>query len=336
MDAVAALLEAVQQRFSKLGRQQHRHEQRARVEESPLENNVIVDIVFSYVGIGDYFYTAAVCRNWRGRYITLCNKSTRQQPHKLCTAFKSAVMTRARLELALEDKLTVVDLQKDPYAMAQCVVAQSLEPQTVLEVAKSYDMQWSTFLTREAAYHKRPELLKWLHRCGCPTDLRLVIRYAIYRDSVDILAWARSIQRAIWDVEFLNRSLVEAGRAGSVAAAAWLRSLGAEWPVSFAAYTTDGFLQLRIQCWEVTAVKWAVANGCTWGAWQCQDLADDPLQRDGVTFMYERLLDWQTAASVRRRAAELFTWAHENGCPCTCAPVPQQQQQLLLEYQQQF
>jgi hypothetical protein len=69
--------------------QQHR-QQRARLDDyaSPLENNVILDIVFSYVGIGDYFYTAAVCRNWRGRYITLCCSTASPQPHKLYTSYK--------------------------------------------------------------------------------------------------------------------------------------------------------------------------------------------------------------------------------------------------------
>jgi hypothetical protein len=39
---------------------------------SPLDDDEILDTVFSYVGIGDYIYTGAVSRRWKGRYTKLC------------------------------------------------------------------------------------------------------------------------------------------------------------------------------------------------------------------------------------------------------------------------
>jgi hypothetical protein len=39
---------------------------------SPLDKDVILDTVFSYVGIKDYIYAAGVSRHWRVRYLKLC------------------------------------------------------------------------------------------------------------------------------------------------------------------------------------------------------------------------------------------------------------------------
>jgi hypothetical protein len=57
---------------------QHRH-QRARCLDDHIAvpaNNQVLDTVFNFVGVGDYYYVAGVCRNWRGRYLTLCPQYT--------------------------------------------------------------------------------------------------------------------------------------------------------------------------------------------------------------------------------------------------------------------
>jgi hypothetical protein len=230
-------------------------------------------------------------------------------------------MTASGLDLAVDSKLKVVDLQKDPYALARWVLALSLDARSVLMAARCYGMQWSTYFTREAAYHKQLPLLQWLYKCDCPIDFRIVIKYAVYRNQVDILACVRSIKTCIWDDYLLNRNLMIAGRAGSVAAAAWLRSIGTKWPASFVA--SDFFGKVNV-CWQLCAVQWALANGCTWGDWQCQDFAPHRLQHEAheSSNRFERSVG-QSAAANREHAAELFTWAHQNGCPCTCA-MPQQ------------
>jgi hypothetical protein len=62
-----------------------------------LDKDNLLDTVFSYVGIGEYFYAAGVSRSWRGRYIKLCYNKSRKQENKLCTRYCSATVTAARL-----------------------------------------------------------------------------------------------------------------------------------------------------------------------------------------------------------------------------------------------
>jgi hypothetical protein len=122
--------------------QHQRQQKQARTDSrtSPLDNHEILDAVFSYVGTGDYFYTAAVCRGWRVRYLKLCyNKADKQskvkptasaaaaKKSKCTTSYRCAIMTAARLQLALKDAVTVTDLQADKLQFANDVVKHSVQ-----------------------------------------------------------------------------------------------------------------------------------------------------------------------------------------------------------------
>jgi hypothetical protein len=73
-----------------------------------LARDEVLDTVFSFVGIGDYKYVAGVCRNWRGRYITLCHKASKKPTaERLSTHIGKAFVTRSRLQLAFDDGLSV-------------------------------------------------------------------------------------------------------------------------------------------------------------------------------------------------------------------------------------
>ena len=77
---------------------------------------------------------------------------------------------------------------------------------------------------------------------------------------------------------------------------------GAEWPSSFIGeQLIRGTGSLR-SCWDCDAVAWALSKGYSWGEWRCQDLAPG---------LY-------TDEDNRADAVDLFEWAHENDCPCTC------------------
>jgi hypothetical protein len=118
---------------------------RARLAEddsSPLADDEILDVVFSYVGIGDYIYTGAVSRRWKGRYIKLCySKAKDGKKHKLTTAHKSALLTAARLQLALKSSLTVSALQNNQ-KLPFYIVVRSLEPIAVLTLARVHGLRW--------------------------------------------------------------------------------------------------------------------------------------------------------------------------------------------------
>jgi hypothetical protein len=105
---------------------------------SPLDKDELLDTVFSYVGMGDYFFAAGVCRRWRGRYIKLCyKKAAADKVDKLCTTFRSALMTAARLQLAFNSGLEVEQLH-DYEDLASDIAIYSLEPIEALTVAKTY------------------------------------------------------------------------------------------------------------------------------------------------------------------------------------------------------
>eukprot|EP00953_Heterococcus_sp_UTEX-ZZ885_P008676 5175-Heterococcus_DN1.PRE.5 len=163
---------------------QHRH-QRARFSEDDipiLARNEVIDTVFSFVGIGEYYYVADVCRNWRGRYLTLCHNTLNRWTKKAFppyTSCSSIVMTAARLQVALDNGLTVAQLQAaDHLILSDAIVNNSLEPMEAITLARLYGLAWNTSLTEYAACFKKYELLKWLRKCGCPWDLEDIITNA--------------------------------------------------------------------------------------------------------------------------------------------------------------
>jgi hypothetical protein len=147
--------------------------------------------VFSYVGIGDYFYTAAVCSTWRKRYLKLCysaaatskttqnvNKHRTSQhsatvaaaaaKHRCTTFYKSASMTVARLQLTLKDSVTVAALQAHKRRRTREIVYYSLDSAGVLSLLKLHNWGWYANLCTYAAYKGKLPLLQWLHDGGCP------------------------------------------------------------------------------------------------------------------------------------------------------------------------
>jgi hypothetical protein len=79
---------------------------------SLLDKDELLDAVFSYVSVGDYFFAAGVCRRWRGRYIKLCyNEAAADRADKLCTTVRSICVTAARLKLAFRRGFEIEKLQ---------------------------------------------------------------------------------------------------------------------------------------------------------------------------------------------------------------------------------
>jgi hypothetical protein len=152
--------------------------------------------------------------------------------------------------------------------------------------------------------------------CGCPIKYPDAIAAAVYFDHVEILEWTRSTEAVTWDYALLQRSFEQAGRAGSVGAAAWLRGQGARWPDSFITVDTSPNIHFGNKYWMASTVQWAVANGCTWGDWQCQQLGLEYIF--GKTGMFGCGLEVLNSKQCDQTVYELFVWAHENGCPCTC------------------
>jgi hypothetical protein len=75
----------------------------------------------------------------------------------------------------------------------------------------------------------------------------------------------------------------------------------AGWPKQLHGTTTFSSKPCEVS-WTFKAVEWVLANSCTWGDWQCQQLQEERYEEG-----YHRVM-----------ATRLFKWAHENGCSCTC------------------
>jgi hypothetical protein len=286
----------------------------------PLERPEILDIVFGYVGIGEYLFAAGVCRNWRGRYIKLCYnqaaaaaaaakaaynvKREKKVKPKLFTSYKSAVITAPRLQLALQSSLRMADLQENESQFAEHIAKASLQTIDVLIVAKTYDLAWNVHLCNSAAASGQLQLLQWLRERLCPWDESVVLENAALGGNVNMLIWMQQ-HTAPWSQVTLQRMLSAAAIALRLPAVKWVHQQGAVWPRSFV-----GVDWLRGEyipaCWPVPIVKTVLATGdCTWAdvSWRCQKLAAEEF----------------TIEKYQLRAAQLLEWAHANGCPCTCA-----------------
>jgi hypothetical protein len=308
--------------------QQHKHRhQRARVSDNQvptLARDEVLDTVFSFVGVEDYYYVAGVCRNWRGRYIAFCDQATSKKylsdtSVNFNTSRKNIVMTAARLQLALDNGLTIYRLSK-PWRLSTALTSSSLEPVEVLTVARCYGLQWKELLPIAAATVGKLELLQWLHKCGCPMDLNSVIEEAVENNHIEVVTWLYKQFASSFTTELKQAMLWRAGWLDKLPMVKWLREHDAEWPDAFCYHEDSSNAMTGADtcgCWSLQCVQYAIANGCTWRGWHCQDYdemhqecsCDSSAHDDGSSD--SELCDVMHAKLV-------FKWAHENGCPCTC------------------
>jgi hypothetical protein len=288
---------------------QHRHQRaRANTDHIPAKNEVL-DTVFSFVGVDHYYYVAGVCRNWRGRYMQLCAQ-TATNMNKFNTSQRSVTVTAARLQLALDNGLTIDKLAADEPGLADSITQQSLEPIAVLTLARVYGFQWCEELAIAASYCKKYELLQWLIRCGCPWGVVAIAAGAFRTYDVAHMTKIRAITGP-WPANLLRVQLCDAALFDKLDTVKWLREQGVAWPERFCNTNTG-------ENWSLKCVQWAIANGSTWLVWRCQDLESHHYEcrSDGPVHIDNTCSDIHC---YRKHAQELFAWAHKNGCPCTCA-----------------
>jgi hypothetical protein len=287
---------------------------------SPLLCEQLLDTVFSYVGPGEYFYAAGVCKLWRQRYAQLCFAHTQHAPHYLRTSCRNALRTAERLALALQcgnGRLTVPALQGHSL-LAKDIVQCSVEPQAVLTLTAQHGLAWTSDLCLYAVYANKLSLLQWLRERNCPWDATAVAACAARSAPVEVLQYLQSATAATaerWSAAQLTDLLRQAGTwNNSLTVVQWLRGQGAMWPRCFRGSALCGRVDTFHCAPRVT--DWILANGCEWG----QDWCCGALQAANEQYQSER---------VRQRAVQLFKLAHEHGCPCTCGtPAPLEKKRL--------
>jgi hypothetical protein len=297
---------------------------RARAESSlaaaTLDNSEIFSSVFSYVGYGEYFYVAAVCRKWRGAYISLCHRLAKAtEKHKLRTKCRAIVVTAARLQLAITNGAEVAQLfpstREWPYSgkLGDAVVRWSLEPIAVLTLLRVYGYAWEESLYDCAAAHDRLELMQWLHQVKCPLPpLDNLVYDCAYNSptAVSILQWLHSLQPEWFDKlddygKVVNKTVLLdiAGDYGNLTVMQWLRcELKAKWPPGADVIHNDSGCTL-VPAWRIEAVIWALDHGLEY-KFECSEL--DP--------------EKQTISVHKEDAIVLQQWVHKesNRHRCTC------------------
>jgi hypothetical protein len=212
-------------------------------------------------------------------------------------------VTAARFSMALDNGLTLPD-EKQAGKFFCDLPLFSQQPIGVLTLAREHGAAWHHTMCVDAAFFGDFELLKWLRASGCQWNALSVALSAIRGKTGQyelILSWLLSVVKQ-WSQMDKNELLFDAGVEYDTAALELMLAQGAEWPSSFiGAQEVNG--ETVPACWHYNAVAWALNKGCRWGNWRCQDLAPDL---------------YPTEDGYRADAINLFDWAHENDCPCTC------------------
>jgi hypothetical protein len=275
--------------------------------------------VLGYVGFGEYFYVAGVCRRWRGRYIyiyiSFCHaEAPAAEKHKLRTLREAVVSTAARLQLALNNGAKLTELDKETFSasLAYTVTNSSLEPIAVLSLLRVYGYQWDSdlYAAAEADYL---ELIKWLHQVQCPIPAADKLAYTCCSHTlptgVSILQWLHSVQPE-WFNEALGQTpnktwlLKVAGESSDLPVMQWLlRDLKARLP-PIADVICNEDICTGVPAWRVGAALWALENGLQF------ELDCSKLDAEKHTNLYDKA-----------NAIVLWQWLHKesNRHRCTCS-----------------
>jgi hypothetical protein len=196
-----------------------------------------------------------------------------------------------------------------------------------MQVNGLLDEDGGRYIAQYAARLGHLPLLKWLHQQGYEIDsdetgqaaegghlaalqyLHETVQCSLDDDGlyeakdkghVDIMRYYKAAGVGAWSAVALAEKLEFAGFNGHLAAAQWLRSLGAEWPAKlweYDHYTTNaqGRRATPATCWNLNTLQWAISSGCPWG---------EPWPYGVCTKLVACHYD------------EEVEWAHANGCPC--------------------
>ena len=288
-----------------------------------LDRDELLIRVFAFIGLKDWFYSAGISRRFRGLYFSFCKRAVTQQAPIYQTDWRNAVVSVPRLELALASGLSTAVFQLPASAFGAHIIACSAEPILVLTACKARDLPWTAELALAAAqnlHRKTPLMLQWIIESGCPWVSFDVMRAVVL--SRICCTYKLAMLQWLWSKkpELLNehKRLLLQGAAieNDLDCVKWLKAtVGAAWPLKFYLRATGSEhvdlsgppVRGAVLCWSLDCFRWARASGsdAPWGNWRCQ--------------MYHAA--WYTEGWYARQAKRIFTWAHANGCPCTCEVI---------------
>eukprot|EP00953_Heterococcus_sp_UTEX-ZZ885_P005180 3269-Heterococcus_DN1.PRE.5 len=128
----------------------------------------MLDEIFSFVGRKEWLYVGGVCRRWRGRYLSMCYRARASKAeHAFQTSHRSSFVTAARFSMALDNGLQMPD-EDETGEFSDDLPQWSQQLIEVLKLARIHGASWHKALCIDAAYYDEFELLKGLHKSGCP------------------------------------------------------------------------------------------------------------------------------------------------------------------------
>jgi hypothetical protein len=278
----------------------------------PLDNDVLLDTTFAFIGTNEFLYVGGVCRRWKDRYVSMrCTARSGPDVPATKTARSTTFATVARFAVALDCGLRIRSEEaehsgEEPYILFDDLKL-STDPLGILTLARERGAAWHSNLSADAACYADIELLKWIYKSGCPWPtndifLRVISTASVTSCSAEqrlaTLRWLQQLPQSFlsWSQPMKNVLLFEAGLLSRLKIAEFLLDEGAEWPKSCRGWQWG-------PVWPVSTVQWALSEGYSWQGWRCQEVRE-----------------------IDDAAAEaLFKWAHSSGvkCPCTCSdPEP--------------
>ena len=295
---------------------------RARAEARPVvrwDDDQMLEIIFVAMGEREWLYVASLSRRYRGLYLSFCKRAARRrhQSFDYRTDWRNAVLSASRVEMAFTHGLSKAVCALPESAFGTHVIQHSSDPTAVLALCD--EMPWTEELATFAAQneHRVPGLLQWVLDSDCPWDPRIVMRIIInstgsnWPASLGILKslWSRKPRLSSGD----KASILEAaGILGGHKVAQWLRhTVDAPWPVTWWYRVSEREhidlagppVRGTLISWSLNTFRWARAEGAPWGtSWRCQ--------------MFDEA--WYRQGNTADDASDVFTWAHQHGCPCTC------------------
>jgi hypothetical protein len=224
----------------------------------PLQSTPIFALVLSYVGCGEHFFIAPVCKRWCKHYRQL---SARRVPTADCiykfitcnaytTLLKAACASQSRLTYT-EYCCELLSRNTQKGRLMLRTVGRYADAATLQLLHNEHGMPCSVFVAKGAAESGEYDKLLWLcveRGCELPHDASI---YAAKAGSVRILQWMRAR-----GVDLNINTTYSAVKAGRLQAMKYLRSVRCPW---------NRFLYgAAAEAGNVEMLQWLQLQRCPW------------------------------------------------------------------------
>lgn len=317
---------------------------------SVLPDEIVVDIIFGFVGFGHYRFVAGTNRQFRRLYSRYADQQRPSDDEyavgvtSKVTSFESIVESVPRAKWCWLETRDDSGARTRAFSRFNCQIggrikhimacigtmAANYGNVQVLEWATQHGYKCTRWTCSYAAGNGQLEALKWARKHGCEWDFQ-TCSYAARNGHLKVLKWARK-----HGCEWNGQACLEAALNGHLVVLKWARQNRCNWNSTICSHAAlNGHLEVlqwarRNGCnWDSTTcmaaarnghlevLQWARENGCNWSASTCSHAARNGhlhvlkwARQSGCNW------DYRTCSYAAENGhLELLKWARENGCP---------------------